>query len=328
MRLDIIVATFNRASLLSKLLESLRVAILPPDLTCRVIVVDNNSTDATRDVVQSFPPIHGQPPTYLFEPIPGQTPARNRGLRHASADLIGFLDDDEQVTPDWLIAVRHAFDDPAVGFISGPYDPNWGAPAPAWLPKDYPAVIGWIDGGSQMVEYGERYNGTMMGGNAVIRKVWVDRVGIFDPSLGRVKDTLFTGEDADYHARLIDAGARGFYLPSVRILHHIPPERLTKSYFRRWCYYRGISLAAVDRQRPAPVPYLFGVPRYLAGRAVRGLGAQISGALGRLSPDTAFSGQLAVWDFLGFFVGKHLYRHTIAPVGSGRVAMPGPTTAA
>ena len=151
----------------------------------------------------------------------------------------------------------------------------------------------------------------MMGGNAVIRKQWVDRVGFFDPALGRIKDVLFTGEDADYHQRLIAAGARGFYVPALRILHHIPPERLTKSYYRRWCFYRGISLAAIDRQRPEPVPYFLGVPRYVVGGAVRGSINQIRGLFGRLDAGRVFSGQLAVCDFLGFFVGKHFVRRDI-----------------
>jgi GT2 family glycosyltransferase len=253
--------------------------------------------------------------------------ALNRGLEHVSGDLVGLLDDDEQIASDWLIVAQHAFDDPDIGFVSGPYEPAWAAGRPpSWLPNDYPAVIGWIDAGDQVLAYGDNYDGTMMGGNAVIRRAWIDRVGPFDPSLGRIKNALFTCEDADYHARLIEAGARGYYLPSLKILHHVPPERLTKSYFRRWCFYRGISLAAIDRQRPQPVPYFMAVPRYLAGRAVRGLINQLRGAFGRLDAGEAFSGQLAFWDFVGFFVGKHLARHNTLSAKAARVATrSGPT---
>src|SRR5438132_11299153 len=110
----------------------------------------------------------------------------------------------------------------------------------------------------------------MMTGNAVVRRSLSDRVGGFNPALGRVGPRLTAGEDADFHQRLLDAGARGYYIPRLIIYHHIPAERLTKRYHRRWCFYRAISVAQLERARPQPVPHLFGVPRYLFGNAARG----------------------------------------------------------
>jgi glycosyltransferase involved in cell wall biosynthesis len=306
-RLDIIIATYNRATLLGRLLDSIRAADQPRDLSVRVIVVDNNSSDKTRDVVESCPPLFGARPVYLCELVAGQCAARNRGLQLVSGDLVGFLDDDEQVDEAWFTTVRETFENTAIDFISGPYKPAWSADPPSWLPKAYPAVIGWIDAGDRVLAYGgSDYDGIMMGGNAVIRRALVDRVGLFNTDVGRVGHRLTSGDDADYHQRLLAAGARGYYIPRLIIYHYIPPERVTKRYHRRWCFYRGISLAQLDRERPEPVTHLWGVPRYLFGNAARSL---LKMALGLFSRhrDAAriFSSELALWDLAGFAYGKY-----------------------
>jgi glycosyltransferase involved in cell wall biosynthesis len=308
-RLDVIVPTYNRARLLTRLLDSLRAADRPDDLSVRVIVVDNNSSDDTRTVVESCQPLFGQKPIYLYEPQLGQCVARNRGLQLVSGDLVGFLDDDEQVDHRWFATVREVFDDPGIDFISGPYEPEWTVDPPAWLPKGYRAVIGWVDAGDEVLTYGKNYDGIMMAGNAVVRRAFVERVGPFNTRLGRIGRQLTAGEDADYHQRLIAAGARGFYIPRLVIYHHIPKERVTKRYHRRWCFYRGISLAQINRERPEPVAHLCGVPRYLFGNAIRS-SLKMARALcsRRPDPERIFSSELPLWDLAGFAYGKFFVR--------------------
>ena len=309
MKLDLIIATHNRAMLLTRLLESLRAAERPPELSVRVIVVDNNSTDGTREAVLSQKAILDHPVLYVFEAKQGKTAALNRGLKEIEGDLVGFLDDDEEVDKKWLRTIHRAFQDPSIDFISGPYRPNWGAEPPKWLPKSYPAVIGWIDPGNHVLKYGDDYDGIMMGGNAIVRRAFIDRVGPFNLDLGRTAERLTTGEDADYHERLVAAGARGYYLPDLVIYHYIPPERLTKRYHRRWCFYRGISLAHIDRARRQPVRYFLGVPRYLFGDAARGV-LTLARAAGQRALDSehAFSSELRLWDLAGFLYGKYFVR--------------------
>src|SRR5207237_5489187 len=127
-----------------------RKAQRPDELAVRVFVVDNNSSDSTRDVVLAATEICGEKPRYLFEPVQGRSHALNRALQAASGDLVAFLDDDEEIAPTWLTTVHEVFADADVHFISGPYKPNWGAEPPAWLPKSYPAVIGWIESGDRV----------------------------------------------------------------------------------------------------------------------------------------------------------------------------------
>ena len=309
MRLDVIIPTYNRARLLSRLLESIGTADRPDDLSVRLIVIDNNSSDDTRRVVESCPPLFGQKPVYLHEPEVGQCAARNRGLQLVSGDLVGFLDDDEQVDRRWFATVRELFEDAEIDFISGPYKPAWTVEPPAWLPRAYPAVIGWVEAGDQVLTYGKNYDGIMMGGNGVVRRALVDAVGPFNTALGRIGRQLTAGEDADYYQRLLAAGARGLYVPRLIIYHHIPKERVTKGYHRRWCFYRGISLAQIDRQRPEPVAHLCGVPRYLfgnAGRAALNLARALCSR--RRDPERIFSSELPLWDLAGFAYGKWFAR--------------------
>ena len=303
--LDLIVATHNHADRLRVLLDSIRDAHRPEQLSVRVIVVDNASSDGTADLVRTYPPIHGQAAVYLFEPRLGQAHAHNRGIGAVSADITGFLDDDERIGEEWLSTVLEAFQDSTVGFISGPYLPDWEGPPPVWLPKTYPAVIGWIDAGPNTIEFGPDQPAMMMGGNCVIRTEVIQRVGLFDERLGRVGEKLTTGEDQEYHDRLLAAGVRGLYVPRLVIYHYVPPERMQKGYYRRWCFFRGTSLARLDRIRPQPVAYLLGVPRYMFGQAATGGARVIRGMLSReQTPEQQFASELPIWDLAGFIYGR------------------------
>jgi hypothetical protein len=148
-----------------------------------------------------------------------------------------------------------------------------------------------------------------MGGNAVIRRSILERVGPYSVDLGRTPGgRLMSCEDEDMFARLLAIGARGFYRPDLIIHHYVPPERLTKGYFRRWCFWRGVSQGVLDRRRPSEVPYLLGVPRYMIGVAVRATIDMARELLGRREPARTFKNELAWWDLVGFVYGKHLHR--------------------
>jgi glycosyltransferase involved in cell wall biosynthesis len=311
MRLDVIIPTYNRREMLQRTLASLLADEAPEGLDVRVTVVDNNSKDDTREAVEGWKEKFGGRLGYVFEgDAQGRAPAVNAGIRATTGDLVGIIDDDEEVERGWLACIHKVFASGGVDYIGGPCVPRWGAPAPAWLPEDYRGVIGWVDGGDQVVPF-EEYPGILMGGNAVLTREVLERVGLYSIELGRTDKALLSCEDEEMYDRLCAARARGLYRPELRILHYVPPERLTKRYFRRWCFWRGVSRGVLDRSRRAPAVYLAGVPRFLYGSAARGL-ARNAGALLRLGrrADEArrFADELASWDLAGFFYGKHFYR--------------------
>jgi len=321
MTLDVILPTFNREALLARTLESLRTARAPANLDVRILVVDNASTDGTRALVQREAVRFGNRLQYLFVPTPGKPHALNAGISATDGDLVGLIDDDEEIDVAWFECIERAFVDSDVDFIGGKCLPRWSAPRPAWLGAAYLGVVGWVDPGPQPRTMDATYPGILMGGNAVIRRRVLERAGPYSTALNRTGARLLGCEDEDMYHRLLALGVRGRYQPDLVIYHHVPAERLTKDYFRRWCFWRGVSLGVMDRARRASVPYLAGVPRYRVGSALRGAmrairhlasSRQLSGAA------EGFEGELACWDLAGFFWGKHFYRvpaagPTVAP---------------
>jgi glycosyltransferase involved in cell wall biosynthesis len=303
MTLDIVIPTHNRAELLSRLLSSIRSARIPDGVSVRTIVVDNNSKDATRAVVRQAQTVWPGTLEYRFEPIQSKSVALNHGLLIVNADIVGMLDDDEEIHPEWIAVVARTFADRSVDFISGPYLPRWGAPAPAWLPRGFPAVIGWMEAGSRTLEYGRDYNGVMMGGNAVVRTAAGRAVGWYDASLGRIGSRAGS-EDVDFFERLLRAGCKGYYVPELAIYHYIPAYRLTKRYHREWCFHRSVAQAELDALRRQPVAHLLGIPRYMIGTAVRSFGA-LAAAIARRewNSSAAFARELTLWELMGFATG-------------------------
>ena len=307
MQLDVILPTYNRQQLLKLALDSLLVAEIPSGLNVSITVVDNNSRDATRATVESYVPRFRGPLQYVFESKQGRSHALNAGINCTHGDLVGMIDDDEQVDKSWFRRIYEVFSKGGVDFIGGPYVPHWGASPPDWLPPNHAGVIGIVDAGSQHA-YGTSH-AELMGGNAIISRAVLQKVGLYATDLGRKGVRPLADEDTDMYHRLLAAGARGLYVPDLIIYHYIHPDRLTKRYFRAWHFWRGTSSGLLDRKQPQPTPYLLGVPRHLVGRAARGLVSMVRNSL-RLKTDPAqrFADELKLLDLAGFFYGKHFYK--------------------
>ena len=147
-------------------------------------------------------------------------------------------------------------------------------------------------------------DGRQRGGQAVA----ADRVGPYRMDLGRTQTSLTSCEDEDMFKRLLATGARGFYRPDLIIHHYVAPERVSRNYFRRWCFWRGVSLGILDRQQPQDVAYAFGVPRYMFGIAARAAIANFRDLFARRDPARRFANELAWWDLIGFIYGRHWAR--------------------
>ena len=306
MQLDVVIPTYNRSALLRKALGSLLSARVPPAFEVRITVVDNNSTDDTRDVILAEQERTGGRVSYVFEKRQGRSPALNAGVAATTGSHVGFIDDDEEVHASWYEQIVSAFAQHEVDFIGGPYVPQFESAVPEWLPREYNSVIGAVDGGTERVPFDRSYPGILMGGNAVFTREILERVGPYSISLGRSGNRLLSCEDEEMYERLLAAGARGMYVPELIIYHFVPTERLTKRYHRTWCFWQSVSSAVLDRIRPQPTAYVLGVPRYFYGRALRGMFR-----LARVwngEPSWRFSNELPLWELAGFFYGKHFYR--------------------
>jgi glycosyltransferase involved in cell wall biosynthesis len=310
--LTLLICTWNRAALLDETLASIAAADIPAGIRWEVLVVDNNSTDNTRQVVErqarSFP----APLRYLFEPRQGKSWAMNTGLEEARFPIVVFADDDVRVTRGWLASVCAAFrDHPEIAYAGGPVDPIWEEPCPRWFAQTGKVLWGTLailDYGPEPFVFEERRK-IPLGANFAIRRSMIDRIGGFDPTLGRNSDRVLLGQELPvFFARARAAGLRGLYLPGMSVQHHVPARRLRPEYARRWWYGKGVSRARMERLHPITelgldlrtVPTVAGIPRFLFGNAARELlrwcAALVHGDLGRrLAAETQlwyFGGQV------------------------------------
>lgn len=300
MRLDLLIPTFERPELLRATLASIARASRPRSMEVSVTVINN-----------AFEPIVLEPGFFagpyplrvLHERRRGKSAALNTGIAASTADYIGLIDDDEEIAADWLLVVEQALETRQFDFIGGRTTLMPSAPSPRWVPPGYPAVLGSSDSGPDPIPYGLGFEGMLDGGNAVISRAMLQRVGPYSTSLGpRMDRRLCSCEDEDMYLRLIDAGARGQYLPQLTVHHHVHPERLRKSYFRSWSFWNGASKGVLSRRRPAA-----GVPRLAYGDAFRGLLTWLGGVV-TARPSKRLAGELPVWHVAGQFYGRYLQR--------------------
>ena len=205
---SLIIATRNRADSLRACLASIT-RLDPGDW--ELIVIDDGSTDATPEVLQAFSREARIPFQAIHKSGPGLSEARNLGAAAARGEILAFTDDDCYPAPDFIEALRHAFEDPRLGFVGGRvllHDP-----------EDLPITI---QASNRPVHYPPvsfLLPGTIHGANMAVRKVGFEQVGGFGTWIGP-GTRVASGEDIDLLARLSAAGWEGAYDPRPLVFHH------------------------------------------------------------------------------------------------------------
>jgi len=183
---SVVIPVLNGAATIGELLGAIRTQRDRPAAT-EVIVVDNGSVDATRDIVRSAGV------TLLEEPVRGPAAARNCGLRHARGDVIAHLDADTLPTRRWLAELVAPFADPAVRLAAGrtlAYRPTTGA-------ERYVVASGLMEVERAMARQPFPFAPSL---NMAVRRDAALEIG------GWAED-LPTGEDVDFSHRLVRAFA-------------------------------------------------------------------------------------------------------------------------
>ena len=334
MKFSIVVPTFNRAADLRATLESL--AALSVRGPWEVVIVDNNSTDDTRSVVQSATPTFPVELIYHFEQTQGRSAALNAGILRSRGDIVVTTDDDVRVPVDWLERAGEALDELQCDYVGGRVLPVWGAPPPAWIPDHGGrqwAVIALLDYGAAPIPFFTQAHRAPLGVNMAFRRAAFDRAGLWNNDVGRKKGTLLGQEVREWMRRAQAAGLRGSYTPSLVVHHVIPADRLTKRYFRRWYYWNGVSRALlyrdawIDMQSPestdldfSRVPHVLGVPRFFFGKVPREVRRCVERAW-RGDAAESFDAELWLWFFAGVVRQRWADRRRPRPPREARVRL-------
>jgi glycosyltransferase involved in cell wall biosynthesis len=123
LNLSVIIPTRNRANYLKNAFESIKNQSLPSN-EYEVIVVDNGSTDNTKQIVEEFNS-NVQNIRYFFDATPGLHIGRHIGLKESQSDILVYADDDIEAFPTWLEGIWESFQDNNVALVGGKNLPKW-----------------------------------------------------------------------------------------------------------------------------------------------------------------------------------------------------------
>jgi glycosyltransferase involved in cell wall biosynthesis len=264
--ISVVMTTFNRCTLLRQALKNLLNQDSRPHY--EVIIVDNNSTDQTRQTIESFIQRGYSHLRYIFEPRQGISCGRNTGVTHARAPIIAFTDDDVRVATNWLVKIKTTFDEhPEVDFVGGKILPSWPHEPPSWLSEDHWWPLALLDAGNDSFYVTATNPMVLPTANAAFRREAFCRVGLFSTAFS-------VSEDHELILRLWREGRQGLYEPTIIVTADVQAARMVKSYHRRWNYRTGKfnsmmrlnEITASDgrlMEKPTNGPTIFGVPTYI-----------------------------------------------------------------
>lgn len=250
-KVDIAVCTWNRSNLLSGTLASFSELCVEPSVRLRIIIVDNNSTDSTPEVIREFQQsdfASSNPVVALTETRQGHTFSRNCAIDAADSDLVIWTDDDVEVPSDWVTKyVEAANQNPEITFWGGEIAPKFEGEMPKWIHENWDAVKGCFairefSGDLELDESRLPY-----GANFAIRTS-VQQEHRFNESLGRRGEEVLGEDELDLFRRLLASGLRGQWVPDAGLTHFIPTSRASEKYV--FDYFVGQGRALVAKGSP------------------------------------------------------------------------------
>jgi len=301
-RIAVIICTWNRADVLVGTLASLALVRAPADSEIDVLVVDNNSGDATADRLHALQAgwplgrLH-----VLFEARQGKQFALNTGIakaRQLGSELLVFTDDDILFHADWLERASAAFAAGDVALAGGRTLLQWPQEGhPSWYHDGMAAVVGGVDlGPTRLMPPPPGY--APAGANLVARLDLFDRVGGF-------AESLYRHMDLEFGQRCLERGEAVAYEPSLVVTAPIEPAMLTKRYFRRWSLKAGIS----PWQEMTPGERHFGwVPLWLYRQMLKDVLEWLLAPLRGEAPADRFLRELRLWRSWGRLTSRWISR--------------------
>nr|BAP91642.1 glycosyl transferase family 2 [Phormidium sp. KS] len=244
--LDFTVAipTYNGESRLPEVLERLQKQVNVENLSWEIIVIDNNSNDNTKKVVEEYQSnwVYSYPLKYFYEPEQGAGFARKRAIEAAKSLLIGFLDDDNFPALDW-VSNAYLFSQkyPQAGAYGSQIHPLYEVEPPQNFQKIAP-FLAITERGENPILYDPASKLLPPSAGLVVRKqAWLENVPNKLILTGRANGKMLTSEDLEVLSYIQRSDWEIWYNPAMEIYHKIPHWRLEKSYLIS--LIRGIGLS-------------------------------------------------------------------------------------
>lgn len=230
MQATVIIATYNRAELLTETLLDLARQRMMGDDEFEVIVADNASTDDTRkiveDMIRSFPVSL----RYLHEPAQGKSYALNHAIAQARGDVIVFTDDDTKLPANWVAQYLTSFRETEADGIGGPVRLLWLKPRPAWLTERLAKQMGVVDyRDERFTVEDKRY--CFIGPNCAYRASLYRELGGYMPGE--------SSEDVEFFLHAFRAGKKLVWEPAVAVGHKVQESQMTRDYLKRRFFRQG-----------------------------------------------------------------------------------------
>jgi len=243
-QLSIIISTYRREKLLKLTLDSL-LEQTSPFSQFEVIVVDNDAQPhPPTQTLCAAPDYRSLTLKLVHQPLSGVSEARNYGVRHSTAPLVGFVDDDERLAPYWVERALEISATRTPDIFGGPYHPFYNVSKPNWFKDQYVVMS---HGTSKLWLKEGMY---LFGGNLIFQRAWLDRLKGFSAELGHKGTGKESGEEIEIQLRANRLGARIFYDPDLYILHYVLPERLTPAWYLQSAWYTGKARAKIAALNP------------------------------------------------------------------------------
>ena len=251
--ISVIIRAYNSEETMAEILDALQAQTGTEDFFWEILIVDNNSTDATADIVRRYQTTWDRTFAlrYVIEPQQGAAFARRRAIAESVGNLIAFLDDDNVPSPQWVSAI-YQFEKqyPKAGVFGSQIHGNFEVPPP----KDFRKIQGFL----AIKEYGHlprKFNADLLdlpaGAGMVVRKqVWLETVPGTLQLQGPVANSLTSkGEDFESMIHISRAGWEIWYNPQMCIYHKIPAWRLQEEYLLKLVRCSGLNICTLRFSR-------------------------------------------------------------------------------
>jgi len=230
---SVIICTYNRCDLLKESLVSI-LSIMPDNGKYELIVIDNNSTDNTKETVRNFTNVR-----YVLEANQGLSYARNRAIKESQNTILLFLDDDIELNSNYFEICKALYSESDCNIVGGKVLP-YKVQIPHWLAPEFYYLSSVFDLGNQPMDVSK-----VMGANYTMRKSVAVEVGGYNINLGRKGKNLAGGEEVEYLNRAKSKGYKINYEPNLVVYHKIN-EKLEQEYILSYAFQHGQSEVLVD----------------------------------------------------------------------------------